>query len=135
MRLTPKTAEKAGMEFEYEIYPSKTYALDADQGRISGYADGLGAVRQAVAKALQTERFQYPVYSANYGAELADKLGMQVSLALPEIKRCIAEALTWDSRIESVDGFEFDMQGHEVHVRFTVHSIYGDYTDETEVNI
>ena len=135
MKLTPNGAVNTGTEFEYEIYPSRTYALNEDQGRISGYADGLEAVRQAVAKVLQTERFQYPVYSANYGAELMDKLGMPVNLALPEIKRCISDALIWDSRIERVDGFEFELQGHAVHVRFTVHSICGDYLEETEVNI
>ena len=135
MKLTPNTAAKAGMAFEYEIYPSRTYALDAEKGRISGYTDGMEAVRQAAAKLLRTERFCYPVYSANYGTELADKLGKPVSLVLPEIKRCITEALTWDSRIERVDGFEFDVRGHEVHVRFTVHSIYGEYTEEAEVNI
>lgn len=135
MKLTPNTVGIAGMEYEYGIYPSKTYALNAEKGRIAGCVDGLEAVRQAAAKALQTERFRHPVYSANYGAELMDKLGMPVSLALPEIRRCITEALTWDSRIESVDGFEFDVQGRDVHVCFTVHSIYGDYSDETEVSI
>ena len=135
MKLTPNTVANTGMEFDYAIYPSKTYALDAEKGRISGYKDGLEAVRQAAVKVLETQRFQHPVYSANYGAELMDKIGMPVGLALPEIRRCIEEALTWDSRIERVDGFAFDVQGHDVHVRFTVHTIYGDYSDETEVSI
>lgn len=135
MNLIPSGAPILGADIEYGIYPSKTYALDIENGRISGYTDGLEAVRQAVYKALNTERFIYAAYSDNYGAELRDKFGARISYALPEIKRCISEALTWDSRIDSVDGFEFKVQGNEVHVSFTVHSIYGDLEEETEVTI
>ena len=135
MKLTPKIETAAGMEFESGIYPAKTYALDAQRMCICGYTDGLDAVRQAVGKLLRTERYMYPVYSANYGVELEGKLGMPVELALPEIKRCITEALTWDSRIDAVDGFEFEVSGGEVHAGFTVHTIYGDFTEETEVRI
>ncbi len=135
MKLVPNRGIAAGTEFESAIYPAKSYAMDAQGERICGYVDGLDAVRQAVGKLLRTERYMYPVYSGNYGVELMDKLGMPVSLALPEIKRCITEALIWDSRIDAVDGFEFDVQGGEVRVRFTVHSIYGDFTDEAEVQI
>ena len=133
MNLVPNRDAVAGMEFERTIYPAKSYAMQ--EGRICGYVDGLEAVRQAVEKVLRTERYRYPVYSANYGVELEDKLGMPVGLALPEIRRCIAEALTWDSRIEAVDGFEFEVNANAVQVRFTVHSIYGDFVDETEVKI
>lgn len=135
MKLTPRIEFTAGSEFDVAIYPSKTYAMDGERKRIAGFTDGIDAVRQAVEKILRTERFRYPVYSQNYGVELEDKLGMPVSLALPEIRRCITEALTWDSRIEAVDGFEFDVQGRTVHVRFIVHSIYGDLAEEGKVQI
>ena len=135
MNLAPTGAPVIGAQFETGIYPGKTYALDLENKRISGYTDGIDAVRQAVYKALRTERFQHEAYSANYGAELAGLIGAPTGYAMPELERRIAEALTWDSRIESVDGFEFDVRGHDVHVRFTVHSIYGDYTDETEASI
>lgn len=135
MNLIPNTALRAGTEFETAIYPSKTYCMDADRQCIAGTTDGMDAVRQAVAKVLQTERYMYPVYSGNYGVELQDKLGMPAALALPEIKRCIAEALTWDSRIEAVDDFRFEVKGGEVQVSFTVHSIFGDFEEEMEVKI
>jgi len=135
MNLLPTGAPVVGAQFETRIYPSKTYAMDLENGRISGYADGITAIRQAVYKALRTERFQHEAYSANYGAELIDKLGTPAGYAVSEIKRCIAEALTWDSRIDAVDGFEFEVRGNRVHIRFTVHSIYGDTQEETEVMI
>ena len=135
MQLTPGIAPQMEMEFEKVIYPSRTYALDGQKMRIRGDVDGLEALRQAVDKALRTERFRYMVYTANYGVELEDKLGMPVSLSLPEIKRSIIEALTWDSRIERVDGFEFEVDGGRVRVFFHVHSIYGELEGETEVGI
>lgn len=135
MNLIPTGAPVLGAEIEYGIYPSKTYALDTEHGRISGYVDGLEAVRQAVFKALNTERYMYAGYTDNYGVELRDKIGTRITYALPEIKRCIFEALEWDSRIDGVDGFAFSAEGDSVQVSFTVHSIYGDFDSETEVTI
>lgn len=135
MKLTPRIANNAVADFESAIYPARTYEMNEEQACIAGFTDGLDAVRQAVGKLLRTERCMYPAYSTNYGVELKDKLGMPLNLALPEIKRCVTEALTWDSRIEAVDGFEFEAEGGKVLARFTVHSIYGDFRDETEVGI
>lgn len=135
MNLAPNNTPIIGVEFETGIYPSRTYALDFENKRIAGYTDGIDAVRQAVYKALRTERFQHEAYSANYGAELTGLIGTPTGYALPELERCITEALTWDSRIESVDGFEFEVRDNAVHARFTVHSIYGDTEEETEVMI
>lgn len=135
MNLIPTGAPVLGAEIEYGIYPSKTYALDSESGRISGYVDELEAVRQAVYKALNTERYMYAGYTDNYGVELRDKIGTRLTYALPEIKRCISEALEWDSRIDSVDGFAFVPGGDSVQVSFIVHSIYGDFASGTEVTI
>lgn len=120
-------------EFEFVIFPSKTYAMDLQNGRIRGFTDGQEAMRQAIYKVLSTERFLYGAYSDNYGVELYDLIGMPVSYVLPEIKRCITEALTWDSRIRSVDGFSFEIEGGKVHCTFVVHTIYGDIDAEKVV--
>lgn len=135
MRLVPTENGAVGAAIEYETYPSRSYALDSESGRITGYVDGLEAVQQAVEKVLMTERYAYSAYSGNYGVELKTKLGMPASYVLPEIKRCITEALEWDSRIESVDGFTFSHEGRKVVASFTVHTIYGDIESETEVTI
>ena len=117
--------------FETEEQPSRTFRLNGDSVR--GYVDELEAVKQAVYKILLTERYRYIMYSANYGVELSDLYGQPVSYVCPELERRIAEALTWDDRIDSVDGFEFDLaKKGEVHVKFTVHTIFGDITAETE---
>lgn len=122
-------------EFEFVIFPSKTYAMDLKNGRIIGYTDGQEAMKQAIYKVLNTERYEYGAYSNNYGVELAELIGMPMSYVLPEIKRCITDALTWDSRINSVDGFEFVTDMGKVHCTFTVHTIHGDFNAEKVVNI
>ena len=83
-----------------------------------------------------TERYQYIMYSWNYGIELNDLFGEPMTYVCPELKRRITEALLWDDRIQSVDSFEFDFpQKGVVQVAFTAHSIFGDVQAEREVNI
>ena len=54
---------------------------------------------------------------------------------MAELERRITEALTWDSRIESVDNFEFEADGRSVHVSFTVHTDFGEIDSESEVEV
>lgn len=126
----------AEQDFEEQEQPDRTYRIDSENGRISGNTDGIEAVKQAVYKILSTERYQYIMYSWDYGIELNDLYGEPVSYVCPELERRITEALTWDERIESVDGFEFDLsRKNSVAVKFTVHTIYGSIETGKEVEI
>ena len=58
-----------------------------------------------------------------------------MSYVMAELERRITEALTWDSRIESVDNFEFEADGRSVHVSFTVHTDFGEIDSESEVEV
>ena len=109
--------------------------MNLDTGSIRGYTDGLDAMKQAIFKILQTERYQYIMYSWNYGIETLDLYGEPISYVCPELERRITEALLWDERIESVDNFEFDLpQKGVIHVSFTAHTIFGDVQAERTVN-
>ena len=126
----------AEQDFEEQEQPDRTYRIDSENGRISGNTDGIEAVKQAVYKIISTERYQYIMYSWDYGIELNDLYGEPVSYVCPELERRITEALTWDERIESVDGFEFDLsRKNAVAVKFTVHTIYGSIETGKEVEI
>ena len=120
-------------EIDVESQPSQTYFLDIENGRIRGVTDELDAVRQAVYLMLNTERYDYLIYSWDYGVELKELAGEQKEYAYPEIKRCITEALLQDDRITAVDDFEFEAGKKSVHVKFTVTTIYGDMEVETDV--
>jgi phage baseplate assembly protein W len=122
-------------DFEIETQPTNTYKMELESNLIRGYTDGQEAMKQAIFKILSTERYQYVMYSWNYGIELIDLYGEPVSYVCPELERRITEALTWDERIESVDNFEFDTSKKgEVLVTFTVHTIFGNVTAEKVVN-
>ena len=116
--------------------PTKTYQMDLENERVIGNVEGLEAMKQAIFKILNTERYQYLVYSWNYGSQFQDLFGMPVTYVCPELERRITEALTWDKRIKEVTDFSFDTsQRGKVIASFTVHTIYGDVVTEKAVSI
>lgn len=133
--MIPSTAAFLDEDFVIEEQPTKTYKMNLEKDVIQGYTDGKDAIKQAIYKILSTERYQYIMYSWNYGIELLDLYGEPISYVCPELKRRIEEALLWDERIQSVDDFEFDTSKKgEVLVTFTAHTIFGDVTAEKVVN-
>ena len=122
-------------ELTVETMPSKQHRMDL-HNRILGTCNNLEAVRQSVFKILNTERFQYLIYSWNYGVELADLYGKAPTFVCPELERRVKEALLQDDRITGVDEFEFDTSKKGVvSVSFTVHTLFGNLTEEMVVNI
>ena len=133
--MIPSTVGFLDQDFEMETQPSLTYKMETQPSHVRGYADGLEAVRQAVYKIIMTERYQYIMYSWNYGVELASLFGEPVTYVCPELKRRISEALLWDDRIQSVDGFAFDFPRKGiVHVAFTAHTVFGEVQADREVD-
>jgi phage baseplate assembly protein W len=121
--------------FTIKEQPSKTYKMRLDKNVIAGQTDSRDALHQAIFKILSTERYRSLIYSWNYGIELENLFGMPISYVVPELQRRITEALTWDSRILSVDSFEFETKKNTVICSFTAHTVYGDIDTETAVNI
>lgn len=134
--MIPSTVGFLNEDFEIEEQPSKVYKMDLEGNSIRGFCDGQDAVKQAVFRILNTERYQYLIYSWNYGIETLDLYGEPVTWVCPELERRITEALSVDSRIISVTDFEYDtsMKG-VIHTTFTVHTTFGDIEAEREVNI
>lgn len=122
-------------DFEVESQPSRTYRLNIEKGVIAKHTDSLEAIKQAVYKILNTERYQYAIYSWNYGIELQDLFGMPLPYVYPELKRRIAEALLQDDRIEDVTDFKFSHAHGTVSMTFTVVSTMGEFTAERAVQI
>ena len=122
-------------DFEIEEQPTHTYKMNLESELVRGYTDNREAMKQAIYKILNTERYQYVMYSWNYGVELLDLYGEPISYVCPELERRITEALTWDDRIQSVDNFEFNISKKgEILVTFTAHTVFGDVTAEKVVN-
>lgn len=133
--MIPSTNTILSSNLEVEIQPSKNYQMYIERNTIKGFCDELDAMVQVIYKILNTERYQYIIYSWNYGIELVDLFGEPVTYVCPELQRRIEEALIQDERITSVDNFEFDIsEKRTIKVTFTVHTIYGDIDTEKAVN-
>lgn len=113
---------------------TRTYRVDFENGRISGFVDESEAMKQAIYKILQTERFDYLIYSWNYGVEMKALFGKSYPVVESEVKRVIKEALLADSRITDVTDFQVSrVDKRTVAVEFTAVTIFGDIGIETEV--
>lgn len=72
--MIPSTNQRLLTEMELEEQPSRNYYMNLKDS-ISGTVDNLDAMRQVIYKILNTERYQYLIYSWNYGVELMDLFG------------------------------------------------------------
>jgi hypothetical protein len=88
--------------------PSRTYRFDFELKRIFGHIDGYGAVVQAIKKIFETERFAYPIYTANYGIELATLFGQDKKFVMAILEKRISQALFADDRITSIEDFSVE---------------------------
>jgi len=121
--------------FAMDTQPGLTHKLDIDRNRVRGMTDEQDAVLQAVYLILNTERYAYPIYSRNYGVELADLIGKPRDYCMSEVKRRVTDALMQDDRITGIDNWELEANYKRVLARFVVHTIYGDVTAAKEVEI
>lgn len=125
------------VDFSFEQEPSLTYAMNTDKNIFVGKVDSVEAIRQAVLKIINTERYEYEMYSWDYGIELKDLYGKDLPYVMSEVKQRIIDALTADDRIESVDDFEIEKIKHgKFHIKFTVTTaLQDDFSIESEVDI
>ncbi len=117
-------------EVDVVSIPSKDYRMETAGTHVAGTCEDLEELRQTIFCILNTERYQYPVYSWNYGIDLMDLYGKPMDYVMSELQRRITEALTQDDRIEAVDNFEFETAGKRILAVFSVHTIFGDTTEE-----
>lgn len=115
-----------------KVLPSKTYGIMND--RFVGHIDDLQAMEQAIGKILLTERYEWLIYTDNYGSEFANLIGESFDLAKSELSRIIREALSVDDRITEVKDIEIlQPNGDKLDVRFTVQTIFGEMKFRKEV--
>ncbi|MCF6466337.1 DUF2634 domain-containing protein [Clostridium sp. Cult2] len=131
--MIPNSEIDVDLEVTEDIETSKTYKLL--ENKIQGFTDELDALKQAIYKVLNTEKYEYPIYSFSYGIELESLVGKGPIYVRIELKRRIQECLLQDERITSVDNFNFDITGDEMLCTFDVTSIYGQLSISQEVNL
>lgn len=116
-----------------EIEQTQTYSVSED--RIQGFTDGLNALRQAIYHMLNTEQFEYPVYTLDYGLQTDDLFGKDREYVKSELQRRIRECLLTDDRITGVDNFVFSADGDKMLCTFDVENIYKTMSMSKEVAV
>ena len=117
--------------------PNKTYYIDKEKKIVQGTdEDYLKTVEQSVYLILQTERYDYIMYSHKYGIELKDLYGREENYVVPMLMLRVPEALLQDEWIESVEDFSYTVNGGKFLINFTVKTKYGDLKMEgVEINV
>lgn len=133
---TPKTILGTTEVIKQADMPSKTYRIDFQTGRISGTVDGREAMSQAIGKILRTERFQYLIYSWNYGMEWEQLIGKSRETALANLKQQLEAAILQDDRILSITDLNVTDSGRRsLTVSFTANTIFGAVGEEVTANV
>lgn len=121
-------------DFEEVTEPDVTFGINSDMTKVCNVIDGLEAVKQAVYIMLNIERYQYIIYSFDFGVELQDLIGEPLDYIEAELERRIADCLEQDDRITEVADFEFEKLGNnKLSVSFSVNTIYGTIEETLEV--
>lgn len=133
--MIPQVQDDIRQDFTFEALPSKTFRLNHNNLTVTGTIDQIQAVEQAVFLILNVERYQWLIFSWNYGVELHNLIGKDPEYCLPEIERRVREALLQDDRITTVQDFQFEINKKQVLTTFTVVSIFGEINVEKVVEI
>lgn len=86
-------------------------------------------------KALKAKRFVWPAYTHDYGTEIDNVIGISndPDIIDSEIRRYITETLMVNPYLQELSDFVFYHERDIVTVEFTVTTIYGRFTHESEV--
>lgn len=133
--MIPKNENDLKNDFKIKEYASKTYYLDIEKNRMVGKCDDVTALKQSIYMILNTERFEYLIYSWNYGVEFKELIGENETYVIPELERVIKEALLQDDRIIDVNNFEFKTEKNSVMVTFTVITGLGEFVIDKVVKV
>ena len=117
---------------ETEVENTKAFEIDFEKKQIGAIIDGKDALIQAMRLALMTERYKYPVFSHSYGTDYKNAPEDGYTKAVGKIKNAICDSLLCDSRIRSINSFEFEKIGSKIAIKFKAETIYGDIAYETE---
>lgn len=127
---TLPTGITLGTEVTFESYPTRTWHVDQNTWRISGFTDELKAMAQAVQIALNVRRFRWQIYTPNSGHEIEAE-GYGLETARVRLTSQIRDALMQDDRIKDVTDFTFTAsEPGSLIAAFTVKTIFGDLRTE-----
>ena len=110
----------------------KEYGINFETGQLTGeIVEGIEAVKVWIWMCLHTQRFRYPLYSWDYGADLEQYIGQTVTEEFlnADCEDEIREALLVNPYIEDIEGFKASFDNGCLYISFKAVTKFG----ETEV--
>ena len=118
----------------YGEKPTNTFIIDWAARQISGMDSGLEAMKQAVDIILQNERFEWQIYTSDFGSELEALVGEEYDFIVGDLPRRIEDAFSVDNRIIGAENFVFSPPGMDyITCSFDVVTVFGVFRREVSL--
>ena len=106
----------------------KEYGIDFATGQLTGTTvTGLEAIKVWIWLALHVERYRFPIYTWQYGAELDQYIGKGYSQEYLEadVQETIEDCLMQNEHITALSDFEVALNGDKLSISFHVETDIG----------
>ena len=133
MAILPEGSVNLSQGVTIQNWPTRTYYVNPDTKHITGMADGIMAMRQAVEIIVNVERFFWQIYGPNFGMQWNGLIGRNHDYAAVEAQRRLRDAFSVDERIIDMRDYAYKSEGDKLNISFTVGTVYGDIEQNLEV--
>lgn len=115
---------------------SKRVRVNFSTGQLTGQiVEGKEAIKVWIWCCLQTQRFRYPIYSWDYGADMEQYIGRAVSREFlqTDCEDEIRSAMLVNPYISDVTDFNVERKDDQMHISFRVITRFGEMEVEQSV--
>lgn len=119
-----------------ELKVPSEYEIDYKTGQLTGrMVEGLEAIRVWIWLVLQIPRYQYPIFSWDYGNEYEALIGKSYSAEYlqAEAKRMTEDCLLMNDYIVSIENFTAVLIDEKLNISFVAETKYGEVEIKTNV--
>lgn len=106
----------------------REFGIDFETGKFTGtIVEGLEAIKVWIYLALHIERYRFPIYSWQYGAELDQYIGHNYSEEYldTDVRETVKECLFQNPHIKNIQNFSTSVEGDHLTMSFTVETDIG----------
>ena len=116
--------------------PYREYELDPTTGKLTGrIIEGTDAIVVWCILTLKSKRYEYPIYSWEYGEEFSGMIGnsYEPDLLQSEVERMVEECLVVNEHITGIKDLQVEQINDRLHILFTIITDQGDAEVDIDV--
>lgn len=128
------TEEFPVVEEDAEEYVIRDFEIDFHTMQMTGrIVENLDAIEMWVQLALRTKRYEWVIFSWDYGEEYTDLLGYSYTKEYldSEVERMITECVTQHPYITGIEDLTVEVEEGHLHITFTLITDFG----EVEIDV